>query len=766
MIRTATSLFALAALAGCAIPGPPPAPAPLPQVAANAGVAARRINGDVGAPSAPPPAQVSYAVAATLAPPSRAGEAATGPGEISLDFADTDIREVVAQILGKVLHVPYTIDPAVRGTTTFHSPMPLARSQMLPTLAALLAQNGATLARADGIYRVLTAKDAATAPGLATDAGELGLTVVPLRYAASDEIAKVLQPYAGAGKVTADPARNAVVVSGDPATRDTLVRLVQSFDIDLLAGQSYALLPVTSGNAKDFATALQDALRGQTGGQTGGKPSGGEGGGVIRVVPMERIGAVLAIATQPRLLDDVRRVYAMIERKQRETLRSWHVFYLQNSHANSVASILQQAFTPNNVTAQPSTASAVGTTAPGMGAQQLGGLGSAGSPGGGGTGMGGGMGGGIGGGGIGGGGMGGGGIGGGIGGSAGAAPLAAPQAGAAGAPPASGNPLLGPLEAPGNVDVNDMRIIPNPQNNALLIYATQQEEDTIEAMLRKIDILPLQVRIDATIAEVDLNDQLQFGTQFFFKQGGLNGVLTQVLPGAAPGFLLAGNNGAQLTLAALQAVTTVHVLSSPEVLVLDNQPATLQVGDAVPYLTSSSQSTLVANSPVINTVNYAQTGVIMQVTPRVNSGGLVTLDVAQQVSEVDTSVNTNGIPSPAFLERNVQSRVVVQDGQTVGLAGLIRDSVTRSNEGVPFLKDIPLLGALLGQQNNTRTRTELLVLITPHVLHDQRDARALTEDLREHLPEAARVPYELGRLRPDGSPDPTRALRQRTGLDQ
>ncbi len=764
MIRTATFLLALAALAGCAIPGPPPAPTPLPPVAANTGVAARRINGDVGAPSAPPPAQVSYADAATLAPPNRAGEAATGPGEISLDFADTDIREVVAQILGKVLHVPYTIDPAVRGTTTFHSPMPLTRSQMLPTLTALLAQNGATLARAEGIYRVLTAKDAATAPGIATDAGEQGLTVAPRRYAASDEIAKVLQPYAGAGKVTADPARNAIVVSGDPATRETLVRLVQSFDIDLLAGQSYALLPVTSGNAKDFATALQDALRGQT----GSKPTGGEGGGVIRVVPMERIGAVLAIATQPRLLDDVRRVYAMIERKQRETLRSWHVFYLQNSHANSVAYILQQAFTPNNVTAQPSTAPVAGTTAPGMSAQQLGGFGGAGSPGGTGAGMGGaGMGSaGMGGPGMGGAGIGGAGIGGGVGGSAGAAPLAPPQAGAAGAPPASGNPLLGPLEAPGNVDLNDMRIIPNPQNNALLIYATQQEEDTIEAMLRKIDILPLQVRIDATIAEVDLNDQLQFGTQFFFKQGGLNGVLTQALPGAAPGFLLAGNNGAQLTLAALQAVTTVHVLSSPEVLVLDNQPATLQVGDAVPYLTSSSQSTLVGNSPVINTVNYAQTGVIMQVTPRVNSGGLVTLDVAQQVSEVDTSVNTNGIPSPAFLERNVQSRVVVQDGQTVGLAGLIRDSVTRSNEGVPFLKDIPLLGALLGQQNNTRTRTELLVLITPHVLHDQRDARALTEDLREHLPEAARVPYELGRLPPDGSPDPTRALRQRTGIDR
>jgi general secretion pathway protein D len=326
-----------------------------------------------------------------------------------------------------------------------------------------------------------------------------------------------------------------------------------------------------------------------------------------------------------------------------------------------------------------------------------------------------------------------------------------------------------------------MRIIPNVQNNAILVYATPREEDTIEAMLHKIDILPLQVRIDATIAEVTLNDQLQYGTQFFFKAGGINAILNNatapvgnpastVLGTSFPGFVIGGHDqgGAPLAISMLQAVTKVSVLSSPQLLVLDNQPARLQVGNLVPYLSGSAQSVISANAPIVNSVNYQPTGVIMDVTPRVNSGGLVTLDISQEVSDVAANTScTSGqtcVQSPTFEERAVTSRVVVQDGQTVGLAGLIRDNVSQGNQGIPWLKDIPLLGFLAGTQSNARVRTELLVLITPHVVHDQQDARALTEDLRDHLINAAAMPRELQALRPSGSNDPNAALRNRLNL--
>jgi len=287
-----------------------------------------------------------------------------------------------------------------------------------------------------------------------------------------------------------------------------------------------------------------------------------------------------------------------------------------------------------------------------------------------------------------------------------------------------------------------------------LIYATPSEYSVIEGMLRKIDIIPLQVLIEATIAEVDLNDSLQYGTQFFLKFGHVSTTLGAAsppfenlgsldFPSTFPGFIL--SHSPRYAIEALAAVTKVRVLSAPQVTVLDNQPARLQVGQQVPVLTGTATSTLAAGAPVVNSVDYHATGVIMQVTPRVNSGGLVSLDIAQEVSSVAAQATNSVSGSPTFNDQTFRTRVAVQDGQTVGMAGLITDNAAEGNTGLPFLKDIPILGTLLSSQNNTRARTELLVLITPHVIHDQRDARALTEDLRSQLINAGLVPQQLQR---------------------
>ena len=758
--RALTLLLGLIQVFGCTHVPPPAIPAlsPLPN---GATAAPPRINGAVGTPDALPPAQIAYGRQDQPSPEPSATEA--GTGNISLDFADTDIREVAAQILGSILKVNYTIDPAVHGTATLHTTRPLNRSELVPTLESLLAQNGAALVTNGGLYRVVPVAQAiATA---ASSAGTAGAVVVPLQYATAENLAKILQPYVGeGGKIAADPARNALLISGEPGAREGLIGLVRAFDVDVLAGQSYALLPVGNGDVKDFASALQDAFRGQNGGTLAG---------LIRVIPLSRINAVLIVSSQQRYIDEARRVYSLIDRARRQTLRSWHVYYLQNSHSEDVAYVLQQAFTPGNVTAQP-TANTRSQTGQSTGGSTFGNPGGGGGLGSGSAGS-----------------LGRSGLSGGISGASsgglggqqqttGLAPPSGQQPPPQAAPGA--NPLLGGLEPGGSEQGTDaLRVIPDDQNNAVLVYGTERELATMQAMLRKIDILPLQVRIDAVIAEVTLNDNLQYGTQFFFKSGGINGILntgpaaTVANPAAAtlnmtfPGFFLggSGNGGAPFAIQALQQVTTVHVLSSPQLMVLDNQPARLQVGAVVPYLSQSSQSTIATNAPIVNQVNYQQTGVIMEVTPRVNSGGLVTLDVMQDVSSVETGViTTPGVNSPTFDERNVTSRVVVQDGQTVGLAGLITDSASLGNQGIPWLKDVPLLGLLAGNQNNTRTRTELLILITPHVIHDQRDARALTEDLRDQLINAAAVPGLLNNLRPSGQSDPSARLRKQLQLQQ
>jgi general secretion pathway protein D len=746
---------------------------PLKPLGIDEGQASARISGPVNTSQTYPRVAVSTVPGATVSLGTTPSQNAGG-GNVTLDFADTDIREVAAQILGNSLHLNYTIDPTVHGTATLRTVVPLTGTQLIPVLQSLLQQNGATLVETGGVYRVLPM---AAAAGIAGGNGTAGGTMVPLRYAEAENLAKALQPYAQAGsRVIAVPASNALVISGEPAQRDALVDLVRAFDIDALAGQSYALFPVENGDAADFADALKQAFRAQTGGTLANQ---------IRVVPMARVNSVLVIANAPDYITQARRAFEVVERGRRQTMRAWHVYYLQNGTANDVAFVLQQAFTPNSVTAQPS-ARATGQP----GSNQMTGISSISSFGGssaGGSGSGGSSG-----------GLGGltGGSSSGIGGSTGSTgTTGSTGSGGAGTPTAPGsgssgsNPLLGGIgnsSGSSGADTNTMRIIPNPDNNAILIYGTGQEEDTVEAMLHKIDILPLQVRIDAVIAEVTLNDNLSYGTQFFFKHHSINGGLISTaanavtgsggynspsnpaIPGYATpnGTFNVGAAGGDVVLQALQDVTTVKVLSAPELLVLDNETAQLQVGNSVP-IQNGTLSTVGSNIGTVSSTSYVSTGVITQVTPRVNGGGLVTLDVQQEVSAVlpsNSGSSGSSINSPTFSDRAVKSRIVVQDGQTIGLAGLITDNVQNDNSGLPWLKDVPILGLLTGSQVNQRTRTELLILLTPHVLHDQRDARALTEDLREQLPRAAAMPYDLQKLKLEGSPDPEAPLRRNLGL--
>jgi general secretion pathway protein D len=643
----------------------------------------------------------------------------------------------------------------VHGTGSIETGTPLPRSALLPTLETLLNANGATLTERNGVYAVVPLPGGATR-NLVSDANTVGAgtQIVPLRYASAKDLAKVLEPYVGeGGKVTPDSAHNALVVSGDAAVRQTLAGLVRAFDIDILAGQSYAIFPVGDGDPAKRGGEFERVLQAQAEGPLGG---------IVRVIPMDRINAVLVVSSQPRYVEAARRFFKLTSQVEDATERTWHVYYVQNGQSTDLENLLQRAFTPRNVS--PTAAQPGGTTPFG---DQLS-LAPGGAPGGGGMGFGGATGGGRGAGSAGGlGGVGGaGGAGGlqGAGGGAGGLGAGVPPPPSSQAAPPATEPLSTETGPPGGAATeNRIRIIANRVNNALLLYATASEYSVIEGMLRKIDIVPLQVLIEATIAEVDLNDALQYGTQFFLKLGHVANTLgasnppfptlgNLSFPSTFPGFIL--SHSPRYAIEALAEVTKVKILSAPQVTVLDNQPARLQVGQQVPVLTGQATSTLAAGAPTVNSVDYHATGVIMQVTPRVNSGGLVSLDIAQEVSSVAAQAVNSVAGSPTFNDQTFRTRVAVQDGQTVGMAGLITDNATEGNTGLPFLKDIPLMGTLLSSQNNTRSRTELLVLITPHVIHDQRDARALTEDMRAQLINAGLVPQQLQRRGIPGSSNP------------
>jgi general secretion pathway protein D len=321
-----------------------------------------------------------------------------------------------------------------------------------------------------------------------------------------------------------------------------------------------------------------------------------------------------------------------------------------------------------------------------------------------------------------------------------------PGENAQGSPPNPPAPIQPPpnegqgVSVGGGAAMPGVNITADTVNNSLVILATPQQYQTIRNALAELDIAPLQVFLEAAIAEITLDDNLKFGVQYSFSDAHNtvtytnNSQSTAIAP-EVPGFSYIYTNGAsiKIILSTIAEKTHVNVISSPKVLVLNNQPASLQVGDRVPIVTQQAISTIGSSPPIVNSVQYQDTGVILKVTPRVNAGGLVLMDITQEVSDV-VNTTTSGIDSPTIQERKINSAVAVQDGETVALGGLIQDSRSRGRSGIPYLQDIPILGHLFGKTTNEDKRTELMVLITPHVVDNLEKARGITDELRHKMP--------------------------------
>jgi general secretion pathway protein D len=318
----------------------------------------------------------------------------------------------------------------------------------------------------------------------------------------------------------------------------------------------------------------------------------------------------------------------------------------------------------------------------------------------------------------------------------------------------SGGSSIGGMGSGGpSAGMEEVRIVADTENNALLIWATSQNYERIINTLEKMDVAPRQVLIEATFVEVSLTGQLKYGLQWFFNNdigsdyrgnGSLglpnNLTLTDALKDVAANqfsYAITDSGGiVKALLRALAADSKVKVLSSPQVMVVDNQQASIQVGTSTPI----PQGTTTAPSGVTSSggVTYRDTGVLLEVLPRINAGGMVNMEIRQQVSEPGAIVELGTSGSEAasareFLQRSVTSKVVVKDGQTLVLGGLIRETGTEGQSGIPVLYKIPVLGALFGQTTQEEGRTELVVLITPRVVQNSLEAGQVTEEIMRKM---------------------------------
>jgi general secretion pathway protein D len=593
---------------------------------------------------------------------------------------------------------------------------------VLPFLEQALTTASLVLIDRGGSYTILPSTLArAEAPAVGPNDNGFGNETVVLKFVNAEEMRKLLDPLVPGAISVADPTRNVLVVSGNGAQRTALRELVAEFDVDWLKGMSFGLFVPQRTDARLIVPELEKLLN----------APGAQSAGLVRLIAMDRLNGILAITNQPQYLDDVRRFVEVLDREGESAERRVFVYHVQNGRAADLAKVLNAAFGhPGAGGAQTDTSATTLTDTSAPAASTI--------PPGPGSGAGGGAGGFA------------------FNGQANAQggrpnPAATSLEGDSGAQRQQGTTAAGPAGA---------TITADETNNAIVVFATPRDYALVSDALAKLDVPPLQVMIDASISEVTLNHTLQYGLQWAFQTGRLSGALSQGSPTTNsttgvttnpgpiqnfPGlsFLYQGNN-ISATLNALATVTDVSVLSAPKLVVLNNHTATIEVGDQVPISTGSAVSTLTSGAPIVNSIEYRDTGIILKITPRVNSGGLVLIDIAQEVSDVLPAVSASSassqLSSPTIEQRKISTSVAVQDGETIALGGLIKNEVTKGRSTVPLFGNIPILGHLLGDTNGGLVRTELVVLLTPHVVRTPVDAEAVTRELRDKIHLAAPPP--------------------------
>lgn len=616
-------------------------------------------------------------------------------GDITLNFVDAEIAEVLQRILGDILEENYVMDEAVTGTITIQTASPVSRDSLLPILDDVLRAKGVTLVKTNGHFRVENVASAARA-GLTPLVGRrsdavlgFGVVAAPLQYVSVKEMANILRPIVRDGAVLrVDQARNMLLLSGSPRELAQMQETIRIFDVDWLSGNSFALVPAETADAAELAQELETVF---------GTETEGPLDGLVRFVPVERLNSILVMSPQPEYVSRAVEWVRRLDVSSPGPADQFYTYQVQNRAATELVALLQSVFSQRDSAGfvgvapgfTPATASSIGSddgdSNDGDDVELT--------------------------------------------------PVAARA-------PIGG--VLSDLEGLSSLSTDDIRVFADDGTNSLVIIASQSNYERALRIIKQLDQIPKQVLLEATIAEVALTDELEFGVQWFLRGGEFTASFAQsatdtgraAIGSIFPGFsALLNTTDIDVALNAIASVTDVNVISSPSLMVLDNKTATLQVGDEVPVVTQTVQS--VGNSTpdattTSNSVTQRDTGVILKVTPRVNDGGLVLLSIEQEVSDV-VETTSSGIDSPTFQERKVETSVAVQDGETLVLGGLIRDRDTVTSSGVPFISRVPVFGNLFKSQDNNFARTELLILITPRVVQDLTEARAVTDELRQRL---------------------------------
>ena len=627
---------------------------------------------------------------------------------VTLNLANTSVAEAAKTILGDILGLNYSVNPNLAGKITIQTSTPVSKSDIVELFQNALRSSGATIIRNGGMYQVESADQFSKSvpeitvgsTGSAGSAGGIVGTsarVVQLQYVAASEMHRILEPMAPKGVILrADDARNTLTLSGTGSDITAMLDAIAVFDTDVMRGMSVAIVPVVAAQPDAMIENLRTIF---------GSDKEGPMSGMVRFIPNQRTKSILVISPQQSYLTRAERWIRTLDAKAQGPEKQLFTYSVRNRAAGELVEIIESMFSsssrnapqggrnvaPRFQQAAVQSAAAVQPTqaAPGRTGSQAGTVGSA-------TGT--------------------------------ATSFGGGESSVQSDAPSS-NASLGTSRSS---DEERVRVSVDEPNNTLLILASRQDYQRVLRIVQSLDIVPNQVLIEATIAEVTLNDDLKFGLRWHLegKKAGYGftggGGFGSVFPGFS--YALAAAN-AQVTLNALNTITKVNVISSPSLTVLDKQTATLQIGDQVPVVTQSAVGVVAVNAPIVNSVSYRDTGVILSITPRIHESGRVFLKIEQEVSSV-ANTTTSTIDSPTIKQRRVKTTVQVNDGEALALGGLIQDQVNDTRNQIPILGDIPLIGNTFKEKGGSVGKTELIVLITPRVLRNVNEAREITDEYR------------------------------------
>ena len=652
-------------------------------------------------------------------------------GMISLNFDNADIFEVI-NALSDFLDINYIIDPAVKGKVNIHTTSEVDKRQLLSILETIFEMNNISVVKQGDFYKILPSKDAqkeGVEVGVGRDIEKpdsldrMTIQIMPLKYVPTAEVVKVIKPFSSKnGEMVEFTKSNIIILFDTAANIQKIVKLVNIIDTDLFDQNEVRFFKAKNANVTDLAKELESIFT-----SIGIDKATGKGLG-LAIVPVERAGVVVAVSPIPNVLDQVQHWVEVLDTIDKDADEQVFIYFVENGKAEEIADILTQLYGGEGSSSSRSSSDRKSTT----------GKSSSGSS------------------------------------SSSSSRNSRSSRSGSGSDSRSSSsasktktPTKSGASGKANVLDNDVIIVTDETTNAIIVKSNSQDYAKIKETIQRLDIIPRQVLIEVLIAEVQLAGDMQFGVEWSLLQnndklGGYKGSSksgtdffpTSKTPGlydAAVGssFDMAKSAGKGFTylfeserlrafLLAQASDSKLNTLSAPNILIADNKQAHIEVGQEVPIVTSEyvplDTSNTVTNSSTSRSIEYRNTGVILDVTPRINDKGLVSMEISQEVSDV-ADQTTSGIQSPTFNNRKAETSVVVQNGQTVVIGGIIKDKTGSVGSGLPFISKIPVISYLFGYKSTVLAKTELIIMLTPHVVKNGGEAAAITAEYKEKMKE-------------------------------